>query len=168
MGTDSLKANLSNPARTYLWEVLVPVPIGDGASETFTIRARSTEIPSRSYGEIAIPYKQTPGIKIAGKLKYEQSWQCTFLEGEDKKVFDALQSWQQNIIDNLTGIGVGDASYKADIFLTLITTAGETFQKIRFKGAWVQEMGKVQLSYDDDGMIVYPVTFAFDRWEDNT
>jgi len=168
MGIDSLKANLTNPARTYLWEVLVPVPIGDGDSEIFTIRAQSSEIPSRSYGEIQIQYKQTPGIKVAGKLQYDQSWSCTFVEGEDKKVFDALQSWQQQVVDNKAGTGAGDPNYKADVYITTIKTDGDIYMKLKLKGAWVQEVAKVSLDYSNNETIKYNVTFAFDRWEDAT
>jgi len=169
MGTDSLKANLTNPGRTYLWEVLVPVPIGTGASETFTIRAQSTEIPNRTNAQIKIPFKQTPGVVVAGKLEYSQTWKCTFIEGEDKKVLDALQSWQQKIVDNLTGIGVGDPLYKSDVYLTLITTAGAIYTKIKLKGAWVQAVDTVGLSYDaGDGTIKYSCTFSYDSWEDMT
>jgi len=166
MGLDSLKSNLTNPARTYLWEVLIPVPIGDGDVETYTVRAQSTEIPGRSNGEIVIPWKQTAGIKVAGKLKYDQSWQVTFIEGEDKKVLDAVSSWQQAIVNNITGIGVGDPFYKSDVYLTTITTAGATYMKIKLRGSWVQNVGKVALSYANDGTITYPVTFAFDTWEE--
>jgi len=120
MGLDSLKSNLTNPARTYLWEVLIPVPIGDGDVTTYTVRAQSAEIPGRSNGEITIPFKQTAGIKVAGKLKYDQSWAITFIEGEDKKVLDAVSSWQQKIVHNVTGIGVGDPFYKRLGFRMLV------------------------------------------------
>lgn len=166
MGLDSLKSNLTNPARTYLWEVLVPVPLGNGDSDTYTVRAQSAEIPGRSNGEIVIPFKQTAGIKVAGKLKYDQQFAVTFIEGEDKKVFDAIQSWQQLIVNNVTGIGVGDPLYKSDVYLTLITTAGATYQKIKLRGAWVQNIGKVALSYGADTTVSYGVTFAFDTWEE--
>jgi len=166
MGVDSLKTNLTNPARPYLWEVVVPVPIGDGDSTTYTVRAQSTEIPGRSNPQVKIPYKQTPGIVVAGKLTYDQTWSVTFIEGEDRKVFDAVQSWQQTIVNNITGIGVGDPFYKTDVYLTTITVGGAIYMKIKLKGAWVQNVGKVAVDYaGGDGTIKYAVTFSFDSWE---
>ena len=44
-----------------------------------------------SNNPIDIPYKQTAGIEVAGKLKYDHTWTCTFVEGEDKKVFEYLK-----------------------------------------------------------------------------
>ena len=169
MGIDSLKTNLTNPARTFLWEVLVPVPIGDGESLTYTLRAQSSEIPSRGNTPINIPFKQTAGVVVAGKLEYDHTWSVTFIEGEDRKVFDAIQSWQQKIVDNVSGVGLGDPLYKADIYLTSITTAGSIFMKIKLKGAWVQKVDKVALSYDaGDGTVKYPVTFGFDSWTEES
>jgi hypothetical protein len=168
MGVDSLKSNLTNPARTYLWEVIVPVPIGNGDSTTYTVRAQSTEIPSRGNGTIKVPYKQTAGIVFAGKLEYDQTWTVTFIEGEDKKVFDAVQSWQQNIVNNVTGIGLGDPLYKTDVYLTTISVGGTAFMKLKLRGAWIQKVDKVSVDYagGGDGTIRYPVTFAFDSWEE--
>ena len=167
MGADSLKANLSNPARPYLWEVIIPAPIGTGDTTLFQVRAQSSEIPGKDFGAIEIPYKQTAGVIVAGKLKYDHTWSCTFIEGEDKKVFDAIYSWQQNIVDNVTGIGVGDPLYKTDVYINSIKTSGDTFMKIKMKGAWIKTVGKVALSYADENKIVtYDVTFEFDSWED--
>lgn len=164
-GVDSLKTNLTNPQREFLWEVMVPVPIGDGDSETYSIRAQSSQIPSRDNDPIAIPYKNTAGIVVAGKLKYSHTWQCTFIEGEDHKVFDAIESWQQDIVNNVTGIGLGDPLYKTDAYLVLQTTAGGTSKKFKLKGVWPQSLGEVSVSYESTNLVKYTVTFAFDSFE---
>jgi hypothetical protein len=168
MSTDSLKANLTNPARDYMWNVMVPVPIGNGDTTTYTLRAQSSTIPGRSNEPITIPFMQTAGIQVAGKLAYPHTWACTFIEGEDKKVFDAMYSWQQDIVNDVFGVGVGDPLYKTDVYITLLTTAGDTFMKIKIKGAWVQNMGDVALAYASNDTIKYSVTFAYDSWEDAT
>ena len=168
IGVDTLKGNLTNPARTFMWDVLIPVPIGTGQSTTYQIRAQSSNIPGRSNDSIAIPYKQTAGIQVAGKLVFPHTWTCTFIEGEDKLVFDAIHSWQQNIVNDVFGVGVGDPLYKTDVYITLLTTAGKMFMKIKIKGAWVQNVGDVALAYADNETIKYNVTFEYDSWEDAT
>ena len=168
MGIDSLKGNLTNPARTFMWDILIPVPVGDGITTTYQIRAQSTVIPGRSNDAIAIPYKQTAGVMVAGKLVYPHTWTCTFIEGEDKLVFDAIYSWQQQIVDDTFGVGSGDSSYKTDVNMTLLTTSGDTFMNIKLKGAWIQSMGDVALAYADNETIKYSVTFEYDYWYDAT
>ena len=164
-GTDSLKANLTNPQREYLWEVLIPTPVGDGSTETFQLRAQSSQVPGRSNPQIPIPYKQTAGVVVAGKLTYDHTWECTFVEGEDKKVYDAIYSWQQAIVNDIAGIGVGDPLYKTDMYILLQTTTGGDSLRLKLKGAWVQSLGMASLTYAGDNTIKYTVTFAFDTTE---
>jgi len=166
IGIDSLKGNLTNPARTFMWDVLIPVPVGSGSSTTYQIRAQSSSIPGRSNAAIAIPYKQTAGVMVAGKLEFPHTWQCTFIEGEDKKVFDAIHSWQQNIVNDAFGVGTGDPFYKTDVYISLLTTTGDTFMKIKIKGAWVQQIQDLALAYSDNETVKYTVTFEYDSWED--
>lgn len=165
MGVDILKNNLTNPARTYLWEVIIPNPIGGGDSNTLLVRCQSSNIPGRSFGEILVPYKQTGGVKFPGKLTYDHTWDCVFIEGEDKKIFDAIYGWNQKVVNDYDGVGEGDDAIKSDIVLTLITTKGQTFQKIKLVGCYPQAVGPVALAYDGTDPVRYTVTFSFDRWE---
>jgi hypothetical protein len=165
MSTDALKANLSNPQMGYLWEIIIPTPIGDGDVETFQLRAQSTQIPSRDQGQIVIPYKQTAGVAVPGKLAYTHKWDCTFIEGEDKKVWDAIYSWMQLIVNGITGTGTGDSSIKTDIYLTELSRAGATTLKLKLKGCYVMAIGQVPLSYKEEGFVEYTVTFSFDSVE---
>jgi len=166
MGADTLKTTLTNPARSYLFDVLIPVPIGNGNTTTFQVKAQSSEIPERTNGVINVPYKQTAGIVFAGKLNYSHKWSCSFLEGEDKSIWNALSSWQQTIVDGVAGVGVGDPFYKTDCYLNLLRVDGTTFMSLKLKGAWVQSVGDVALSYGVESIITYNVTFAFDSIED--
>ena len=165
MGVDSLKANLTNPARSYLWDVIIPVPVGDGDNTTYQLRAQSTEIPEVSTGATNIPYKQTGGVEVAGKKVYSHTWACTFLEGEDTLMYDALYGWCQKVVHDVAGVGVGDPLYKTDAYVNLLGVDGSTTKKFKLKGAWIQTIGSTSLSYADDGVIKYSVTFRFDSFE---
>lgn len=167
MGADNLKASLSNPARVYLWEVIIPNVLGGGADpEDLLVRCQSTNIPGRQQGQIVVPYKQTAGIVYPGKLAYGgHTWQSTFVEGEDKVIHDFVYNWQQIVVSDRDGVGNGDENVKADILLSMVTTKGDEYMRIKLFGCYPQEIGDVALSYDTEAMIMYPVTFAFDRWE---
>lgn len=164
MGVDSLKANLTNPARNYLWEVFIPSGVG-ASTYDLLVRCRSTSIPGRAFGEINIPFKQSGGIVIPGKLSYSHNWSCVFLEGEDKKAFTSLYTWNQAIIHDRFNIGVGDIVTKSDLYLSLLTTKGASYLRLRLVGCYPNGMGEVALSQAEDGIIQYPVTFRYDYWE---
>jgi len=161
MSVNSLKNNLSNPARTYLWEVLFANPLG-GDTETLLLRCRSTSIPGVSVGSILLPFKQTGGVKYPGKKIYSHTWACTFVEGEDREMWDAFYAWAQAIINDETGLG--SFNIKTDVYLHLIDTDGTVSKKIKLVGAYIESQDDVALSYDDEKEINIAVTFSYDYW----
>jgi len=168
MGVDNLKANLSNVARVYLWEVLFPNVIGGGAdTETLLLRAQSTTLPQRSTGSIAVPYKQTGGVVYPGKVDFgDHTWEVTFVEGEDKAVFEAFYKWCEQVVSAREGVGASAPEIKVDVQLNLLNTKGEPFLGIRLIGCWVRTIGRVDLSYERDEPLRFTVTFAYDWWEE--
>ena len=162
MGIDALKNNLSNPGRAYLWEVLFAAPIG-GDTNTLLVRCQSTQIPDRDYQDIHIPYKQTGGIQYPGKLTYSHHWDCTFVEGEDRAIFDAIYEWQNRIVNDYTGIG--STNIKRDVYLHLIDVNGHVSQRIRMIGCYLKTKPAVALAMSSEERITYSVTFSYDSWE---
>ena len=162
--TDSLKANLSNPQRAYNWEVVIPNPLDGGDAEAFTLRCQSASRPGRSVGTITIPYKQGPGFKIPGKLKYDQTWEVTVVEGEDAKMHEFLYKWQQRIINDASELGFGDAFIKRDIYLKLLTTEGQDALTIKLMGAFPENVPNTPLGMQGEEVVKYSVTFSFDKW----
>ena len=161
MSVNSLKNNLSNPARTYLWEVLMANPKG-GDTETLMLRCRSTNMPGVSVGKIGLPYKQNAPIQYPGKKAYPQTWTAVFVEGEDRAMWDAFYAWAQAIIDNETGLG--SFNIKTDIYLHLIDTDGTVSKKIKLVGCFIQDQPDVALAYADETEINISVTFSYDYW----
>lgn len=165
MGLDTFKANLSNPARVYLWEMLIINPVGGGDGDVLSIRCRSTSVPGKSFGNIDIPFKQTAGIRVHGKETYSHEITLEFIEGEDRKVFDAIHAWHQQTIHNRTGKGLSDDELKRDMVLNLVKTSGEDWMNLKLMGCYPQAVPDVPLNYETEGEFRYSVTFAYDRWE---
>lgn len=163
MTIDALKTNLDNVARGYLWEVIFANPIGNGTTDTYHLRCRSTSIPGRSVGKLHVPFKQTAGIEFPGKITYSHSWTCTFIEGEDRKIFNDLNSWCNQIIDSATGMG--STKIKTDVTLFLLNTDGTTADKIKLIGVYLQEISDTGLDYGNEGEVIISATFSYDRWE---
>jgi hypothetical protein len=111
-----------------------------------------------------VPYKQTAGINFAGKNTYTHTWELSFIEGEDKKVHDAIYGWLQSIIDDVDGIGDGDDMIKQDIYLNLLSTKGTIDQTFKMIGAFPIKLGAVEVTYTEERVVTYPVTFSFDSW----
>jgi hypothetical protein len=164
MSTDKLKVNLSNPQRTYLWEVIIPNPVGDGDTEAFTLRCQSASRPGRTFGRIHIDYKQGPGFNVPGKSKYDQSWNVTVLEGEDALMHEFLYSWQQQIVNDKTELGNGDALIKRDLYLRLLSTKGTETKKIKLIGSYPENVPDTPLAMTGEDAVRYNCTFCFDKW----
>jgi len=166
MGVDNLKQNLTNPQRVYLWEFQCANPLGGGDAETLILRCQGAMIPGVSFGSLLIPYKQSAGIKVPGKLTYSHVWETNFVEGEDKKIFDIIHAWKQRVVHDKTNISLGDNLIKADIHLKMIATKGEETLKLRLVGCYPEMIADVPLAYEDERNVIYPVTWSYDRWEE--
>ena len=166
MSSEALRNNLSNPQRTYLWDFIIPNPIAGGDRDVLQLRCQSTSLPGRSFGSILVNYKQSAGVKYPGKLAYSHSWDCTFIEGEDAKIFDAIYDWKQQIVNDLTNTGISDLLIKTDAILKLVDRAGTVTRKIKIIGIYPEALPDVPLDYNSEGNLMLPVTWSFDRWED--
>jgi hypothetical protein len=165
MSAENLKNDISNPAKVYLWDVVFSGLVGGGDRDHLELRAQSTAIPGRSFGEILVPFKGTPGVKYPGKLTMTHIWPCVFIEGTDQAVFDAIIGWQQKVQNARTGIGSLDSTIKKDVYLRLLDTAGTVIKKIKLVGSYPQAVDDVPIAYEDEGNIFYNITWSYDYWE---
>ena len=166
MGMDSLKQNLTNPQRIFMWEFEIPAPKGLGTADIWVIRTQAAQEPGRSFTPIAIPFKGTGGIVVPGKEVYDHTLTVRMLEGEDAKSYEAIQSWMKLIRDNVTGVGLSDPSLKTDAVVSLIDTKGVVTKRVKIVGMYPQDKGVVALDYDQNDVQKYEVVFAYDRWEE--
>jgi len=166
MSVDALKDNLSDAQRSYLFELIIPNPVGGGNEETLRLRLMSTSLPGRSFGGILIPFKQSAGVKYPGKLTYDHTWDCVFVEGEDEKTFDALYAWFQSVIHDRTNMGTNDVVIKTDGILRMLGRDGAVTRKVKMIGLYPESLGDTPISQDDEGELRYTMTWSYDRWED--
>jgi hypothetical protein len=166
MSADVLSNNLTNPAKSFLWEVMFTNPIGGGDAKALETRCQTASIPGRSFGSIIIPFKGTAGIKFPGKLNMDHTWSTTFVESTaDQKTFNAIYAWKQAVLDAKTGIGGPDIAIKSNIYLKCLDQAGNTWLTIKMTGCYPENMSDTPLSYAANEEIRFSVTWAYDRWE---
>jgi hypothetical protein len=161
MSADALKNNLDNPARSYLWEVLMPNPVS-GDPVTLLLRCRSTSIPGVSVGSILLPYKQTGGVKYPGKKTFSHTWACTFVEGEDRVMWNTFYEMAQAVIDAETGLG--SFNIKRDMYLHLQDQDGTTSLRIKMVGVYIESQDDIALAHSEEGEVNIAVTFSYDYW----
>lgn len=166
LGLDSIKSNVTNPARVFLWEFEIPSPKGNADSTVWFIRAQSTSLPGKSFEDIDINFKGTGGFRVPGRERYDHNFPVTIIESEDRKGFDAIHSWMNDIRNNISGLGEGDGAVKTDAILKMISQKGETWLQIKMVGMYPKEVGNVELNYNASDAIRFPVVFAYDRWEE--
>ena len=166
MSMDSLRQNLTNPQRVYLWEFEIPAPRGLGSADIWVIRSQAVSEPGRSFTPIPVPYKGTGGIVVPGKETYSHTLLVRLLEGEDARSYEAIQSWMKLIRDNVSGVGLGDPDLKSDAVVTLLDSKGSAVKRIKIVGMYPQEKADSALDYNTNDIQKYDITFAYDRWEE--
>ena len=164
MNSDALKNHLTNPARPYLFEIVIPDP-GGGDSELWRLRGQSASIPGRSFSKHHVDFKMTGGVEYSGKERYDHKWEVTLVEGEDRETFSAIYDWMQEVVHNRTGIGAGDTVVKRDLYLTLVNTDATVGDKIKLVGCWPEEIPSVPLDMTSDDILRFSCSFSYDRWE---
>ena len=165
MTLSKLKANLTNVQRTYMWELIIPSPVGGGASsETIRVRAHSSVIPGRSHGAIHIDFKGSAGFNVPGKLRFPQEITFTMIEGEDAQTHEFFYAWMQNTLHDETNLGLGDVWVKSSIYMRLLSTNNAETLTLKLEGAYPKSVPDVAMDMREEGEVRYPIVFSYDRW----
>jgi len=164
--------------RNFMWQLFVPGIISVAPSalldaEDLLVRCRSISIPQRSNEPITSNFMGTrqffPGRADPGGGTVSVDFEDT----EDMAIQRIFYEWQQNIfnINPASAITAGKSKkvlkrlLTKDLYLILYNYAGVPLPKqIRFKNAWVQNVGEVSMSYDGNEAVKYSVTFQYDYW----
>jgi hypothetical protein len=164
LSNSNISANLSSPARSYLWNIIISNPIGGGDADTLMLRCQSTQIPERSFNPIEVPWQQDSKLQYPGKLNYTYDWACEFVEGEDGAILNSFYDWANTIIDDTTAVGGDQSNIISDIYLQLIGTDGTQWGQYWLQQCWIKSMGQIALSYDGESIIKVPITFRYNKW----
>ena len=151
-------AIVGNPAKQFLWEVLIPaLPIS-------SIKAVSTQFPGSGSTDIDL-YHMGQLAKFAGTVEYEHTWQCTIVESESGDVFNAMYEWKQLVFDQKTGVQADVAAYKRDVMLTMLTSINTPWAKIVLKGAYPKDISTVEIDKSaNTEAFKWVIMFNYDFW----
>jgi len=157
----NLKANVGNAQKVFLWEVIIPNPIGGGNVDALRFRAQTAQIPGESIGSIHIDHGNSAGVNFTGRRRIEQTFEMTFIDGEDLLVYRSIRAWMNVIHGNGAG-AAGDINSKSDLYLYLIGSNDTDTLKLRVSGAFPLNKPAVSLNYTEDGVVTFSLTFQFD------
>ena len=163
MDVETIKTNLSSPARTYLWEFFVPNMPGGGDIDSVRTRCVISEMPNVASEPITVDWRAMK-FKVAGKMNYGHTITLTFLESEDVKIIKALYNWRALVIDPATGTGGQPNNYKADAYLELLDTQGSVYLDIRLIGSYPEDVPTIGLDMSSTDLIKPTLTLSYDRW----
>lgn len=170
---ETLMGNLTNPARGYMWEVICVGGIpGGGSVRSLQLRCMTADIPGRDVGKIHVPFRQTGGFNVAGRVKYDQSLPVSFIEGEDGQVFDALLNWQELTVADKRrsrpSLGDQQGGYKREVHLRLTQAVdGQVpWRIIMLAGCFPENVAKVPVTQENsDRPLLVSATLNFDLWD---
>ena len=157
---EEFKTSIGNPARTYIWEIVVP---GLAIS---TFRAQSTEYPSAGSTDVELWY-QGQKVLFAGAAEYSYNWACVLAEDDEGLVYKELYKWRQDCWKQEAATQVVPSAYKKDILIKCLkSTDGSPWLQARLHGAYPKTVDVVALdrSANTDAW-KWSVTFNFDWWE---
>lgn len=163
MSIESIKSNLSSPARTYLWEFFIPNLPGGGDIDAIRTRCVVSEMPNVASEPITVDWRAMK-FKVAGKMNMSHTISLTFLESEDVKIIKALYNWRALVLDPATGRGGQPINYKADAYLELLDTQGDVYCDIRLIGTYPEEMPTLGFDMATTDIAKPTLTLSYDRW----
>lgn len=166
MGRTSLQNMLSvlDPMVTWNWDISIPRIPGVPDTRQLTFRAISTTLPETT---IETTVWEGHGLRLqsAGRRRFADSWECTFIETRDAGTRDMILTWLEMIRSWGTNTGSYKSEYAVPIELTLYDDKPQPVRGIKLVNAWPTQLGSVSLSQGSE-IVQYSVTFAFDLFED--
>lgn len=162
---DAFRANFANAARQYLFYVGLNIPVSGISTTKAMYLVRSASIPAKSVEKKEIAWQ---GYRMPfGGVTTHEDWTVTFMVDPKAQIHQAMVNWSNLVHDPATNIHGLPSSYMADQRVQLLTpTTGSTsITEVKLIGAWPQNVGPIELNYDNTEIATFQVTFSYVRHE---
>jgi len=151
-------------ARPSLFQVQVQNPINPQGDLKMAFMCRAAQLPAETLSTIEVPYFGR-SIKINGNRDFDP-WEVTVINDEDFLVRNAMEEWMSAINqkqENITSVGASPANYKSQAEVIQYSKDGSILRKYKFSGLWPQQLGSIELDWDNsDAIQEFAVTFQYD------
>lgn len=131
----------------------------------------SASVPSRAIANITTPYMGLQ-FNVPGDANYPGSdaWAVKFRMPTGWDIRNKLEAWSKFIFDDQNSTGayeIPDGSSANKIIMALIDKVGNPVKYYTFFGAWLQNIGQVEMQITTQGEIVeQSATMAYQFWRD--
>lgn len=169
---DEFKSRLTGGgARGNLFQVTLANPRGglgvnlDVDFGSFMIEA--AQLPSSSVGTIEIPFRGRR-LKVAGDRVFEP-WTVTVINDTEFKIRDEMEKWMNAIANHADAGGTQNPElYFADLRVEQFDRDEAVIKTYTFKDAWPSDISAIDLSYADDNIERFQITWQYQYWTSNT
>lgn len=186
----AVKGSLPDIQKTNLWLLEIGIPNGLDLSvpghempetKKLEIRALECSIPGRRFSKIETSFMGMKSTYAGTEDMGGKTVEVSFYEYEDQYITKAINVWKNNIFDSMDGSnskgghglagqkyknGTRGFEYSADIKIRVLGLNGEKLDKMFIlHNAWPENIGDVQLNYENVSAITNRVTFCFDWME---
>lgn len=169
---DEFKSRLTGGgARGNLFQVTLANPRGglgvnlDVDFGSFMIEA--AQLPSSSVGTIEIPFRGRR-LKVAGDRVFEP-WTVTVINDTEFKIRDEMEKWMNAIANHADAGGTQNPElYFVDLRVEQFDRDESVIKTYTFKDAWPSDISAIDLSYADDNIERFQITWQYQYWTSNT
>ena len=160
---ESLKS-LGEPLKTFNYEVFIPSVPGGGDGNQLRFYVDQASIPAIGSEQVPV-FAGGHELRYAGRGIYTHDWTIGIRAYENDEALSTLRNWHALQWNRVEGTQVPATEYKTSIFLHMLGGDGSIIHQWKILGAFIANIGEVPLSPDNSNVIIIPVTFGFDNFE---
>lgn len=155
-------------ARTNYFEVHVTNPVSSVADNILPILCRAAALPESNINVIRLPYAGR-SLTFAGVRPPLQDWTITVINDEGFEIRNALETWHNYINSMRTNLRkfntAAPSEYKSVATVSQYSKTGEVIRVYQMLGLWPSAISSIRVSYDEDAIQNFDVTFSYDWYE---
>ena len=163
-GINEFKSRLTGGgARPSLFQVQISNPIVSFADQDFSFLCYSAAIPEMMTAPFEL-YRFGRAVKYSGNRTYAD-WTVEIYNDESFLIRNAMESWQNAMNGAVSNARVYPRDYKAQAQVFQYAQDGKSVLKeYTFEGLFPTQVSPIQLSWEQDNIERFQVTFSYDLW----
>lgn len=151
-------------ARSTHFQVQITNPANPVADLQLPLMAFASQAPSWTVASLPVYHAGRP-INVAGNRQFDD-WSINIYNDEDFKIRDAMEQWsnQINAVEqNIRLFATSEpALYKSSADVIQFSQTGVQLRSYKIVGIFPKQIGPLELSWDNEAVQTFPVTFAVD------